>query len=64
MMPLSMEKPMVWLEWRYERKHCEGGQQIESRWSRNTIVTKVTIAIATVIMVTERDVGFAAAQLW
>ncbi len=55
---------MVWLEWRYERKHREGGQQMESRWSRNTIITKVTIAIATVTMVTERDVWFAAAQLW
>ncbi len=59
-----MERLMVWLESRYERKHCEGGQQMKSRWSRNTIVTKVTIAIATVTMVTERDVGFATAQLW
>ncbi len=37
---------------------------MESRWYRNTIVTKVTIAIATMIMVTKRNVGFAAAQLW
>ncbi len=37
---------------------------MESRWSRNTIVTKVTIAIATMTMVTERDVRFAAAKLW
>ncbi len=63
-MSSSMERPMVWLEWRYERKHREGEQQMESRWSRNTIVTKITIAIATVTMVTERDVKFAAAQLW
>ncbi len=37
---------------------------MENRWSRNTIVTKVTIAIATVTMVIERDVEFAATQLW
>ncbi len=55
---------MVWLEWRYERKYRESGQQMESRWSRNTIVTKITIAIVTVIMVTKRDVGFVVAQLW
>ncbi len=64
MMSSSMERAMVWLDGRYERKHRESGQQMESRWSRNTIVTKVTIAIATVTMVTERDVGFASAQLW
>ncbi len=34
---------------------------MESTWSRNTIVTKVTIAIVTMTMVTERDVGFASA---
>ena len=37
---------------------------MESRSCRNTIVTKVTIAIVTMTMVTKRDLGFAAAQLW
>ncbi len=36
---------------------------MKNRWYRNTIVTRVTIAITTMTMVTERDVGFAAAQL-
>ncbi len=36
---------------------------MESKWWRNTMVTKVTIAITIMTMVTERDVGFAVAEL-
>ena len=58
-----MKSLIVRLEWRYNRRHYEGGQQMESRWYRNTIVTKVTIAIAIITIVIERDVGIVAAQL-
>ena len=60
-MLLLMENLIVRLEWRYNRKYCEDGQQIESRYCHNIIVTKVTIAIVTMTMVTKRDVEFTAA---
>ena len=36
---------------------------MESRWCRNTIVIKVTIAIITMTMVTKKDIEFVATQL-
>ena len=59
--PLSMENLIVSFKWRYDKRHYESSQQMESRWYRNTIVTKITIAIVTMTMVTERDIGFAVA---
>lgn len=44
-------------------EHCGGGQQKVSRWCLNTIVTSIIIAISTMTIATEREVGVIIAKI-
>ena len=55
---LLMKILILSLEWRYDKKHRERNQKMENRYC-NIIFTKIIIAILTITIVTERDIGFA-----